>query len=110
MRKGDGLKAGESIQVTAWQAKRRPSDWVGASGQGPIPKKGAVVRAYFDRGRALLLPNGIDIKPANGKGTAFTVTPTAPAGCQATGGRVWFLWFGADFFRNWRYGGWIVSL
>ena len=65
--KGDGLKAGETIQVTAWQAKRRPSDWVGASGQGSIPKKGDAVRAYYEKGGALLLPNGIDIKAAKGK-------------------------------------------
>jgi len=63
--KGTGMKAGDEIEVEAWQPVSRIPPLPGPQGHGSIPKKGDAVTVYVagKKGRAYkaILPNGITI-------------------------------------------------
>ena len=65
IRKGTGVRAGDEVEVEAWQPVRRIPPLPGLQGHGSIPNKGDTVTVYVKgrKGKAYepILPNGIVI-------------------------------------------------
>ena len=64
--KGNGVNAGDEIEVVAWQPASRIPFMPGLQGHGPIPNKGNTVKVYLQGkgGNAFepIMPNGIVIE------------------------------------------------
>ncbi len=64
--KGNGVNAGDEIEVVAWQPASRIPPTLGSQGHGPIPKKDDTVKVYLKGkgGNAFkpIMPNGIVIE------------------------------------------------
>lgn len=62
--KGEKVEAGQTLFVKAWRASKRPSGWVGPSGQYEIPKPGDAVQLFMTQTNSAyqaLSPNGIEV-------------------------------------------------
>lgn len=64
--KGTGVKAGDQIEVVAWQPKTRIPPLPGPQGHSSIPKKGDTVTIFLTGGMGMvfapILPNGIVVE------------------------------------------------
>lgn len=85
VKKGDAVKAGDTILVKTWRIAKRPPEWVGPLGQATIPQRGDIVELWLTGGpRAFdaVVPNGIKVVMPGLRKSKFTGLETVllPAG------------------------------